>query len=63
MCEKMQGFNEEVAKVFEEIFNRHIVYFGGLAFRVTKKFIVVASNLPIDGERWFKNKGIIVEYN
>ena len=63
LCEKMKGFNNEVAEEFAKRFEGYIVELGSLKFQVTKEYIVVAVSLPMDGEKWFKNKGINVDYN
>jgi hypothetical protein len=60
-CTKMEGHHYAMARVFSESVNGQWVQVGNLAMQFTKESIVVSCNLPIDGERWFKNKLITGE--
>ena len=54
--EKFNGFHKEVTKSFARSFNRSEVEIGDVKFTITESFIAEATELPRQGERWFKNK-------
>ena len=54
--EKFSGFHKEVTKTFAKSFNGAEVEVGDIKFTVTEAFIVEATILPRQGERWFKNR-------
>ena len=44
-------------------FDGSIDYFRSFKFQISEEFIVIATDLPIDGEKWFKNQAIEADYN
>ena len=56
--QKFKGYNKEVTKTFARSFNGQIVEVGDLKFAVTEATIAAATGLPLDGERWFKNRSV-----
>jgi hypothetical protein len=55
-CTKMDGHHYATTREFAESFNGQWARITNLAMQFTEESIVVACNLPTDGERWFKNK-------
>lgn len=53
---KIRGYNKEITKAFARSFNGLEVEIGDLEFTVTEASIAAATELPQEGERWFKNK-------
>jgi hypothetical protein len=53
-CEKLQGYNIEVAKQFSPKFEGNKTIIGPLEFQMTNKTIVVAIEMSTQGGRWFK---------
>lgn len=51
---KFKGHNKEVTKMFARYFNGVEVGIGDIKFPVTKSSITAATELPQEGERWFK---------
>ena len=54
--QKFKGYNKEVAKTFARSFDGIEAEIGDFKFTVTEASIAVATELPQEGERWFKNK-------
>lgn len=54
--QKFRGYNKEVTKKFARSFNGVEVEVGDIKFSITEAFITTATELPREGERWFKNK-------
>lgn len=54
--EKFGGFHKEITKYFARSFDGTKVEIGDIMFVVIESFIIEAIELPIHGERWFKNK-------
>ena len=54
--EKFNGFHKEVIKKFARSFNGAEVEIGDIEFTITEAFIAEATELPRQGERWFKNR-------
>jgi hypothetical protein len=53
-CEKMQRGHPEVAKQFALNFNGVKTKVGTLEFEVTEQSIATTTEIPIQGEKWFK---------
>ena len=51
--EKFDGYHKEFTKSFARSFDGTEVEIGDIKFAVTKSFIVEATELPRQGERWF----------
>jgi len=56
--QKFRGYNKEVTKTFARYFNGVEVEVGDLKFSVIEASIDAATELPQQGERWFKNKSL-----
>lgn len=56
--QKFKGHNKEITKAFASSFNIKVVEIGDLKFTVTEASITAATDLPQEGERWFKNKSL-----
>jgi len=54
--QKFKGHNKEITKAFARYFNNKVVEIGYLKFTVTEASIAAATDLPQEGEHWFKNK-------
>ena len=54
--EKFNGFHKEVTKSFSWSFNGSEFEIGDVKFIITESFIAEATELPRQGEQWFKNK-------
>lgn len=54
--QKFKGYNNEITKTFARSFNGLEVEVGDLKFTFTEASIAAATELPQEGERWFKNK-------
>lgn len=54
--QKFRGHNKEVMKTFARSFNDVEVEVGDLKFSIIEASIAVATELPQEGEWWFKNK-------
>ena len=59
--QKFKDYNKEVTKTFARSFNGFEVEIGDHKFSVTEASIAAATELPQEGERWFKNKSIVKE--
>jgi hypothetical protein len=53
-CEKLQGYNMQVTKEFSLNFNGVDTKIGDLQFQVTEESISTATEIPSQGEKWFK---------
>jgi hypothetical protein len=53
-CEKIQGYNQQLTKEFSLNYNGVQKTVVGVIFPVSEGTIVVATEIPILGERWFK---------
>jgi hypothetical protein len=53
-CEKIQGYNQQLTKEFSLNYNGVQTTIVGVIFPVSEESIVVATKIPILGERWFK---------
>ena len=56
--QKFKGHNKEITKAFARSFNSQVVEIGDLKFTVTEASIAAATDLPQEGELWFKNKSL-----
>ena len=56
--QNFRGYHKEVTKAFARSFNGLEVEIGDLKFTVTEASIEAGTELPQEGERWFKNKSI-----
>lgn len=56
--QKFKGYNKEITKAFARSFNGQVVEIGDLKFTITKASIAATTELPQDGECWFKNKSL-----
>ena len=54
--QKFRGYNKEITKTFARSFDGMEVEVGDLKFSVTEASITAATELPQEGEWWFKNK-------
>lgn len=54
--QKFRGHNKEVTKTFARSFNDMEAEIGDIKFPVTEASIAAATELPQEGEQWFKNK-------
>lgn len=52
---KFNRSSYQVARAFSESFDGQFVQVCDLNVQFTKDFTAIATNLPADGERWFKN--------
>jgi hypothetical protein len=55
-CEKIQGYNMQLTKEFALNFNGFQTTIAEVIFPVSEETIVVATDIPIQGEKWFKEK-------
>lgn len=55
----IDGSNYAVSRAFAEGFDGETIKIPHLSFLVTEVTIAEATRLPIDGERWFKNRTLI----
>jgi hypothetical protein len=62
-CEKMQRGHPEVAKTFSLNFNGVKTKFGTLEFEVTDQSISTATEIPIQGEIWFKAMSVKYDFS
>lgn len=53
---KFKGHHKEVTKMFARSFNGAKVEIKDIKFPATESSIAAATELPQEGERWFKNK-------
>lgn len=56
--QKFKGHNKKVTKAFARSFNDQMVEIGDLKVTVTEEIVAAATDLPQEGERWFKNKSV-----
>jgi len=56
--QKFKGHNKEITKSFARSFNGQVVEIGDLKLTITEASIAAATDLPQEGERWFKNKSL-----
>ena len=56
--QKFKGHNKEVTKAFARSFDSQMVEIGDLKLTVTEATVAAATDLPQEGERWFKNKSM-----
>jgi hypothetical protein len=54
----LQGYNVEVEKQFSLNFEGNKTRIGPLEFQVTEQKIVVATEMPTQGDRWFKGMAL-----
>ena len=59
----MKGYNIEVSEIFVHYYDGSIVDFGSLIFQILEELVVVAICFPIDIDKWFNKKTLIVDYN
>jgi hypothetical protein len=57
-CERLQGYNTEVAKQFSLNFDGNKTNIGPLEFLVSEKTIVAATEMPALGDKWFKGMSL-----
>jgi hypothetical protein len=53
-CEKIQGYNAQVTKEFSLNFNGVQSRIVDFTFQVSEETVVAATEIPIQGEKWFK---------
>ena len=56
--QKFRGYHKEVTKAFARSVSGLEVEIGDLKFTVNEASIATATELPQEGERWFKKKSI-----
>jgi hypothetical protein len=61
-CENLQGGHMEVAKQFSMNFDGVKTRVGSLEFQVTEKTIATTTEIPLQGERWFKGMALDSSY-
>jgi hypothetical protein len=54
-CTQLDGHHYATTRAFVGSFNGQWVQIENLVMQVTKDCIATTCNLPIDGEKWFKN--------
>jgi hypothetical protein len=55
-CQKLQGYNDQVSQAFAENYDGEKAQLGFLLLHVNEETIVEATEMPTEGERWFKKK-------
>jgi hypothetical protein len=61
-CENLQGGHMEVAKQFSMNFDGVKTRVGSLEFQVTEQTIATTTEMPLQGERWFKGMALDSSY-
>ena len=56
--EKFHGYNDRVAKEFAETYDGMMARLGEIEIQVTKSIIVEATDLLMEGEKYFKGMSI-----
>jgi hypothetical protein len=57
-CEKLQGYHQGIAEAFAKSFDGAKVQLGPLEMQIDEASIVAATEMPGEGERWFKTTAI-----
>ena len=57
-CEKLQGYHQGIAEAFAKSFDGVKVKLGPLEMQIDEASVTVATEMPGEGERWFKTTAI-----
>jgi hypothetical protein len=57
-CKKLQGYHQGIAEAFAKSFDGAKVQLGPLEMQIDEASVVATTEMPGEGERWFKTTSI-----